>query len=148
MTKTLHCLIVACLLIFIVGCGPRGGLRVEFVEGIVTFDGVPVSEASVSFIPLDQEEGAGGFTDANGRYTLSSFNGEAGRGAVAGDYAVTVSQIEIYTITEGDPERGGIGLTGQRHLLPERYRDRENTPLRVTVNRGRNTINLELTRSP
>jgi len=138
-------------LLLAVGCGQKGrGLRVEFVEGIVTLDGQPLGHASVTFIPANEggkEEVALGFTDANGMYRLSSMNGDPDRGAVAGEYIITVSKIEVYDPKAGmSPEEAAVSRleVTQTQVLPRIYQDRENTPLSAAVNRGRNRINIEL----
>jgi len=145
MIRTIHCLL-ACLVIFsFVGCNQGRGLRVEFVTGTVTLDGEPVEGASVQFIPLVEEgliEPAGGITDARGVYRLSSLNGDPERGAVEGEYQVLVSKS--FTEAWDSTEASGYFIPPTTHLLPEIYRTRDRTPLRVTVNRGRNTIDLAL----
>jgi len=141
-----------------VGCGPKGRtLRVEYVEGVVTLDGQPVAGAMISFIPKNEggkEETASGYSDERGVYKLTSMNGNPERGAVEGEYIVTVSKIEIVSpSTEGmsyeevaaSPERF---QSTQTQLLPVIYQNRNNTPLSATVNRGRNKIDLELLSNP
>jgi len=144
------------LFLVIVGCGPQGrALRVEFVEGVITLDGQPVSDASVTFIPKNEEDGteaAGGFSNADGVFRLTSMNGDPERGAVAGEYRVTVSKIEINDPTAGLSEAEAAALahvpTTQHQVLPAIYQDRVNTPLSYTVNRGRNRIDIELSSNP
>jgi len=137
-------------LLLAVGCGQTGRLRVEFVEGIVTFDGQPLEHASVTFVPVNEggdEEVASGFTNANGMYRLSSFNGDPHRGAVAGEYIITVSKIEIHDPKAGmSPEEAAASRleVTQTQVLPSIYQDRQNTPLSATVVKGRNRFNFDL----
>ena len=148
------CLLCCCILLF-TGCGPRGkGLRVEFVEGVVTLNGQPVAGASIMFSPATPggpTEAAGGSSNASGVYRLSSMNGDPERGAVAGDYIVTVSKIEVTDPDAGksyEEQTQSTAVLITRHLLPEIYLDNARTPLRATVSRGRNTIDLELLSNP
>jgi hypothetical protein len=63
------------------------------VEGVVTEDGVPVDGATVTFNPTT-EGGviATGRTDSKGEFHLTTYT--SGDGAVAGEYAVTISKQE------------------------------------------------------
>jgi hypothetical protein len=154
----LVCVLVA--LFFSAGCGAKGkGLKTEYVEGIITLDGAPLEGASVQFSPADpftsnptpgQPEMANGLTDKNGKYTLSSINGDVGKGAIAGEYRVLVSQIKTTTAEldeSGRPVDGkGFGkdaaghpiTTLQEDLLPAIYHDRKKSPLTYTVVSGKN----------
>ena len=143
------------LLIGIVGCRPIGkGLKVEYVEGVVTLDGEPIPKASVTFVPITETEGAeaaGGYTNEQGVYKLTSGNGDAEKGALAGEYRVMVSKIDAKDLTEGREYGASTGYNvtwSQTQLLPTIYQDRNNTPLKVTVKKGKNKIPLELTKNP
>ena len=139
-----------------VGCGPKGrSLQVEYVEGIITLDGQLVSEASVTFIPKNEGDGteaAGGYSNESGVYKLTSMNGDPEKGAIAGEYLVTISKIEVNDPTAGLSEAEAAKLSGvastQTQLLPKIYQDRKNTPLSFTVNKGKNKINIELKSNP
>jgi len=141
-------------LLFFVGCGPKGkGLKTEYVEGVVTLDGTPVPEGtSVRFIPATSGTGeaAGGVTDKNGVYTLSSVNGDPGKGALQGDYKIIVSKQEISAqYEENDPkapkdERGNQILTQHKETLPKVYTQARTTPLTYTVVEGKQKHDIEL----
>ncbi len=73
-----------------VGCSPKE-LKTDYVEGVVTMNGSPVEGATVTFSPKGGGPTALGKTDATGKYTLSSLQGGGvGKGALAGDYVVTI----------------------------------------------------------
>ena len=154
MKRTSFCLVACFLLPFLAGCGEKGkGLNVEFVQGVVTLDGEVVAGATISFIPVDREgptETAGGFSGANGVYRITSSNGTPEKGAVAGEYHVTVDKYLTEVIyppgKEGDPDVETKVAT--KYFLPDVYREVKTTPLTVTVNKGKNTINLELKSIP
>ena len=150
MFRKVTCFFSVLFIVAIAGCGPKG-LRVEYVEGIVTLDGDPVSEATVTFLPVTETppmEMATGTTDANGAYKLSSVTGKATGGAVAGDYKVLVTKSTVDS-SAGDVEYGAVRpIAKYTHLLPAPYRDPQHTPLQVTVQKGKNKIPLELKKNP
>ncbi|MEQ8849952.1 hypothetical protein [Botrimarina sp.] len=90
-----RCVFAAVVLVAIaacVGCGPEVGP----VSGVVTLDGKPVPEAKVQFMPLPQPDHPEvtkmvglGKTDADGRYSLTIFEGP--EGAVVGENRVWIS---------------------------------------------------------
>ena len=142
-----------------VGCnGPKGkGLNVEYVEGIVTLDGQPIGGVSITFSPKNEEgpeESASGYSDGNGIYKLTSMNGDHEQGAIAGEYIITASKIEVDDPFAGmtyDEEQAAMGRgvrVKQTHILHTVYRDRSKTPLAATVNKDKNKIDLELKSKP
>jgi len=139
--------------LLLVGCGDTGNsLNVQYVEGVVTLDGQPLEGALITFV--SQNEGgldAGGFSDAKGIYKLSSTGGDPERGAVMGEYTVTVSKVEINdpTVNMSYEEASASKLQPtQKQLLPVVYQNRKNSPLSATVNKGKNKINIELKSKP
>jgi len=135
-------------LCFAAGCGPKGkGLKTEYVEGIITLGGVPLEGATVQFSPISgdysatpvpgQPEMANGLTDTNGKYTLSSINGDVGKGAIAGEYRVLITKIKA-TTTETEGPSGTQINTTQEDLIPGVYRDRKKSPFTYTVVPGKN----------
>jgi hypothetical protein len=78
-------LIVAVLLA--AGCGGAG--KPVKVRGVVTLDGTPLSGATVSFEPSSEGRPAGGVTDKDGVFRLTTYRSEDG--ALPGEYRVTVA---------------------------------------------------------
>jgi hypothetical protein len=149
--------LLAAPLLFFIGCGPRGkSLVVEYIEGTVTLDGQPVPNVSITLIPAVAGSGtepAGGRSVEAGRYTISSQNGNAGKGAVAGEYLVLASNVEVIDLSadksfDEAAESSAHGRIIQKELLPSVYQDRTKTPLKITVNKGKNKIDLELKSKP
>jgi hypothetical protein len=143
------------LLLLCVGCGPSGKpLKVEYVEGVITLDGQPLDGASIRFTPTEAEgktEAAGGFSDARGIFTLTSMNGNPERGAVEGEYKVTISKAKIIDLLRGrDPATLSPyeDHSRQEETLPAIYSNLEQTELTATVKRGRNTIDFHLKSEP
>jgi hypothetical protein len=139
----------------IIGCGPKG-LKTEFVEGVVTLDGAPLAGAVVSFIPVSPNGIAAiGHTDESGKYMLTSDKGGLPQaGAVGGDYVITVTKHEnrpvqmpgqqntqmqqIYGYSQAE-------YTVQVIITPQIYRMRDTTPLKATVQKGRNDLPFKMT---
>ncbi len=141
--RTLFVLPLALVAAAAVGCGP--GL--SKVEGTVTWNGSPVEGATVVFVP---ESGTGpqaeGITDSSGRFSLSTGNKP---GAKAGTYAVTVQKTAAPKGANADigkdPTKAfaemNKGTKGTftpkapltKHLLPEKYANKDKSGLKVTV---------------
>ena len=80
-------------LILTLGCTSDRNPPTTPVSGVVTLDAKAVSDAMVTFSPLDKTAGrsASATPDAAGKYTLGTFVG--GDGAMKGSYEVTVTKI-------------------------------------------------------
>jgi hypothetical protein len=136
-------ILVCCL----VGC--KQGLRVEMVEGTVTFEGKPVADADVCFTPKNGQSGipAIGKTDSNGIYRLTSAQGGAfGKGAVTGEYEVRIMKYtDLDAVEPVNPQLGDVvPLANPKHHLPEKYADVKTSELTATVQKGKNVINFDL----
>lgn len=141
--------LVVVVFLTVSGCSGRGGPMVEYVEGVVTFDGVPVGGASVGYSPVDRNAGlpAGGKTDAAGRYRLTAVGGGRERaGTAVGDYVVSITKVEIVPPDAPQPPPPawwnpslGPKPVPIRSLIPEAYGDPATSGLRAAVKAGRNT---------
>lgn len=119
------------------GCG-RSGPPMAAATGTVTMAGKPVAGAIVMFVPASGQPGDG-FTDASGRYTISS----RGRPGVAiGRCKVTIVKptAESSSIDQGSsPEdlqrisEKPVRREPPRPDIPEAYARAETTPLTAEV---------------
>jgi hypothetical protein len=112
-------------------------------EGSVLADGKPVENAEVVFyyiVPPEELLKAGGkkllrssdgATDANGRFTLSTYTNDDG--IPAGEFIVTVV-----------PFKSRTGLPINAPTLDKKYAKPDTSPLRVKIKEGKNDIKLEL----
>jgi hypothetical protein len=88
--------VAAVALVGAAGCG--GSYPLAPVSGRVTMDGQPLANAAVTFQPVPTEKGinpgpgSGGFTDADGRYTLKLVS-DGSRGAVIGKHIVRITPV-------------------------------------------------------
>jgi hypothetical protein len=99
------------------GCSGSNGpapREIVPVQGTLTYRGLPVTEAQLTFRGDDPSEPGIAVTDSSGRFRCMT--NDSGEGMPAGEYVVTVSRA-----------RGGI---------PEKYSDAELSPLRITVEEG------------
>lgn len=159
-------LCVSCSSVFVVasGCGRRGP-AVELVEGRLTIDGEPLSDAAVGFSPAGGgARAAHGRSDATGAFWLTSTEGGAElAGASIGDYIVTVRKMRNRVAELGpEPDRASdprgnatywsdvsrVNALPPESLIPVEYGERTTSPLRAEVKKGRNRFAFELSHSP
>ena len=162
-------LFVVCAL-FLAGCGGEDRPPLATASGIVKLDGEPVEGATVSYLPVEGGRPGSGITDAQGRYTIKTF--EDDDGAIVGDHKVSVMKVSgdgAYVLDEGgapagdasgEEDDGSDGLStieenpndsskGPEIIydVPEKYIDSENSGLRVTVPaEGSETLDLNLSK--
>src|SRR5262245_57778273 len=121
------------ILALVLGCGSDGP-NVAPVEGTVTFGGRPLADATIRFEPAEGVlPPSVGKTDAEGNYELH-YSKDA-RGATIGDQIVRITSF------------GAIGEDCERQIIPEKIPARYNmkSELKVTVKRGSNTFDFDLT---
>ena len=140
------------------GCGQGDRPKVVPVRGKVLLDGKPVEGAQVTFHPTAAApRNAGGTTNANGEFTLTTF--DTGDGAIPGEYIVTIYKPqasgnddenldpsadvgEAYDLAMESAESEDAEYEG---VLPEKYASKETSPLKRTVaETGPNEFTFEL----
>ena len=129
-----------------VGCKPgHKGPATAPVTGVVTFNGEPVSGATIAFQPGEGGRSAAGITDASGRYQLSTY--ARNDGAVPGDYKVVIVKYD------DTPSGSGTGkdyvppdgpIPEPKSLIPKKYASGESSGLKATVATGQNTLDFTL----
>jgi len=137
-----------------VGCGGPGsknpGVDVNPVTGKVTVDGAPLAGATVVF--KGTERGSSGVTDAQGVYTLMTF--DPGDGVPAGSYKVTVIKQEIVgaDTSYSDVDSPNYGKEPPPEALgkkvfhvAEKFASPDSSGLTATVQSGPNEFNFEVT---
>jgi hypothetical protein len=129
--RTIHSLWFLCgLLALAPGC--RRTLEGS-IQGTVTLDTAPLNRGTVTFHPVSGGAAAYGRIQADGSYTITTGNS---RGLSAGEYIVTV----VATAAPSDTRKDVTG----KLLTPLRYQNVGQSPLRFTVQRGGNKIDLPL----
>jgi hypothetical protein len=128
--------LTATICFLISGCGSNRDLAK--VVGTITFDGKPLSGATVTFQPVSGQRVGMGKTNSDGRYALSTYGVDDG--TVVGDHRVTVVNREAGS--------GGMpkpGTKPPKPLIAERYFDVATSGLTAKVeNRRKNVIDFEL----
>jgi hypothetical protein len=118
------------------GCG--GGFG--DVSGRVTLDGQPLPAGTITFVDADNITHSDQIQD--GKYRVTH--------VAAGKVRVSVvTPLAIEFVTPGKPKSGGPlgGLkppAGKGPEVPEKYQDHEKSGLAYDVQRGENTINVEM----
>lgn len=112
------------------GCGESDPLGRRAVSGIVTVDGVPLEEGSISFEPLERGTTSSGAVIRNGRYAIAR-----DQGLPPGKY-----RVEIHAVKPGTgvkrPPGGGIGSekgTPAVELIPPGWNQRSEHFIEVTT---------------
>jgi hypothetical protein len=137
----------------LVGCGGDPNKpKLGKVSGTVTYKGQPVTKGMVTFIPSggpgrQTGQSATGEIGPSGSYTLTTF--EPGDGAVLGEHIVLVQSRQEDPSIEGGtmpiPDaQGRINNQPPKDLVPTKYAAVETSPLRLTVQEGSNTLNINL----
>jgi hypothetical protein len=123
------------------GC-QKSGLAVAFVEGVVMLDGQPLEGASVGFSPLAAGQPAFGKTDATGVFHMTTVRGGArDRGAVVGEYAVTIAKWRnrMEGMTEPNPSLElELSKLPPDYIVPKAYGTKGTSGLKATVKPGHN----------
>jgi hypothetical protein len=109
------------------------------VSGVVTYKTQPVADATVTFVPVGQTPAAVAKTDAEGQFTLKTF--DEGDGAVPGQYNVTITKTEAPaaastgSIDDGtyQPPKPGETAPEPKSLLPKKYADPKTSGFPTTV---------------
>lgn len=153
------CLSSLCLGL-LVGCaGGDSNPPTYPVTGTVTYKGQPADGATVILVPISAEaKGATGTTDAEGKFTMTTFvNGD---GARPGDYAVKVfkyefqdpgpteAEMETNTTLEEEEEMYDPDAESEappaKNLLPQKYASETTSGFKHTVTEEPTTLDLDL----
>ena len=122
------------------------------VEGVVTINGQPLPNATVTFVPMIQGYGAEyiatGTTDDKGRYKVEC---RVGPGACACENRVTVADASPPEKARGQSGEAQAELTQytatlKNRPIPPDYITAAKTPLVLTVAAGQTEYKLELKR--
>ena len=149
---SIRCLQGVLILLFvsIVCLGCAEDPHFSHVTGVVTYDGVPVSGAIISFVPIgSMGVAAGGFTDEKGAYVLTAVTANGAQtGTLPGKYRVSIAKTEL--VEDGTAlaykngeitydeyqdrliENGGSS-SYTKSLIPERYGSAKTSQLEAEI---------------
>lgn len=126
------------------GCGAKNPYDTAKVSGVVLVDGAPMAAVSVSFQPVEIEGmSAGGMTDAEGKFVLTTGSAPFGSGAIPGRYYVAFFKSEVPAeFQTNSPEEfkekfGDMRSVPVVHHVPEKYNFPRTSGVEpVTVEKG------------
>lgn len=121
--------------------GCADGPLVVRVSGTVTRDGAPVPNLFLNFLP-DQGRPSWGMTDAEGRYTLHYDRDQDG--AVTGTHTVWVAFKPRDPGEEAAMHQGKLPMPQDLGTILKKYGSQETTPLRITIAREGQVVDLPL----
>ena len=118
------------------------------VEGTVLFDGEPIKSGTIIFAVAGTRDAYGIIVDGAIR-NVTTF--DEGDGAPVGEAQIAVIVLQDSASPTSTPSHDASPgsstiLGGQGFAIPTRYVNLETSGLTATINKGVNTINLELTR--
>lgn len=131
----------ACLSLFMVatGCGGGSGPARAPVSGTITFDGAPLAQGTITFVPAGEGTAASGEIE-NGQFSISAEKGPSpGR-----------CRVEVVSFQETGKKVPGIsddatGVTAEtRQVIPEQFNTKSTLEEQVAAD-GDNVFELSLT---
>lgn len=135
---------ITILAIGLAGCGGAERPPITETTGVVTFEGEPLSGATVVFAPDSGQRVATGKTNEEGWFELGTFG--ADDGAIIGPHRVTV--ISRAPVQEGGGMPGSpTALKPTEAVIPEKYLAPETSGLTAEVTEdGENYFEFKLTK--
>jgi hypothetical protein len=117
------------LLLGVAGCGTK----TVKVGGTVTFDGAPLPNAIVKFIPTVKDgREATGLTNADGTFQLETF--AARDGVLPGDYKVTVQYQEPLAVdTDVPPTQPGKSMKARWDATQKAMKEQQKKPPKYVI---------------
>jgi hypothetical protein len=136
-----YCLCVGALLVALpCGCS-RGNQGLAVVKGKVTYNGKPVPNGTINFLPIDgNKPSATGEIQSDGSYAMKTFLGNRpSDGAVIGQHKVVI--VAMVDMASRLPEER-IPLPPP--IVPIKYTSPATSDLTAEVEKKENTINFDL----
>jgi hypothetical protein len=138
------------LAILVITCGCAKSVKLPPtvpVSGTVTYNGQPLEGATVTFMPADRTTGktASGISDAQGNFEMETFVAGAvkAKGALAGDYQVTIAKLSQVSMLAPKYMEGGTTPTGSvgmkdspeqaKIVIPADYANPEKSGFKASV---------------
>ena len=153
-------LLLASIVLFLGGCGADDPYGAVVVKGTVTVDGKPMDGITISFNPVSGDGmNAGGMTDKQGRFVLTTGGAPFGTGAVPGEYNVTFAKVSNsgseqpqQTVDEFNAQIAGGGrrpsgpMSRVVHHIPEKYSKTATSDIQPVIveKKGKNSFNFDL----
>jgi hypothetical protein len=131
----------AMIIVLLVVTGCSGGPTFAPVTGTLTVGGKPLENVQVEFWPQVSGPRSIGMTDKDGRFTLTSDNGND-QGAVIGSHKVVLVDLAPYAKVPVNMPREVEKVNLASVRFGKQFADPNRTPLQKVVTAGKNTIDL------
>jgi hypothetical protein len=138
----------ATAIFFVSGCARKSGPERAAVAGEVTFDGQPIENGLIAFIPDGATKGpTAGAAIKDGKYATP-----AGTGPVLGTHRVEITAHRTGRVVEGAGVGAGVGPSGGVALektemyVPTQYN--KDSTLTIDVKSGKNAQDFALKSAP
>ena len=110
------------------GCGGSGDVPVARTSGVVTYQGKPVVDADIIFVPDGVSRTANGRTNDNGEFSMTTFN--TGDGAIiALNTILVVKEATQATSAAADMSKIGTDEEGGKKAMAEYQKKMLSTPM-------------------
>lgn len=133
--------LVAGLLLF-AGCSGEDLPSMYKIAGTATFDGKPVSDLTIRFIPTAGGRESTGISDADGKFTLEYKIGIAG--ATVGENKVTVAWNPTDPAMASKASQKDFTPPAPYDAILKKYGNAETTTLKVNVDSNNENLELKL----
>lgn len=126
----------------VTGCGGSNLPKTVPAEGVVTLDGTPVADATITFISEGTTYHATGNTNAEGKFSMRAFQEKTG--AVPGNYKVEIMKsVQGKASSSNNDEPVTLDV---RNELPGKYASLVTSGLTATLSEsGSKDLKFELT---
>lgn len=130
----------------VLGCGsdvPKGPEKISTtpVDGVVTLNGKPAAEVSISLHHSEGKVAPRGISDKDGKFSIATYGKDDG--APAGKYKVTAAKNMTKEISPGvlaPPPPGGF-----KSDIPTKYESVNTTDISVEIKAGeKNSLKIDL----
>jgi hypothetical protein len=129
---------IAALVLLSAGLAGCGGSGRATVGGTVTYDGLPIDNGGITFVPEDKSAKMAGGTITEGKYFIDAEHGPA-----PGKYRVEITWTRpTGSGKKGDPDLQGPGSGDTKQVLPDKFN--KSSTLTAEIKSGSNTIDFPL----
>jgi hypothetical protein len=137
--KFRYCVLVL-VFVCLIGCAKSDPRKAGLVPvgGTITYNGSPLDNATIVFTPKDSsKQGAGGLSDASGKFKLTTISDQDG--TYTGEYAVYVLKEEQIQISDEELleySRNGQTPPQPKSLIPTQYSNPAEPIINISIPTG------------
>jgi hypothetical protein len=131
--RAAHGLVLALAVFGLAGCSGRPA-----VQGTVSYDGAPVNDGAINFVPA----GGGGAGPVGAKIVDGKYSVGGDRGLAPGSYRVEITWKKKTGKTVPTPGDPGVQMPETKQVIPPKYSTR--TELTADIDSGSNTKDFNL----